>query len=180
MSADGESEGVVKADGSMGVYGSNSSRALRNSDIRCIATQGGRNIVGRKVTHIAEAYVEVLVLSEVHLPIGVVEVVAVEEHMGAVGIVEVEFKVLRPAVHARDIEVEDIGVVDGGKTELCIAIGISGSQSDQFIPFEQATLEVVHAVTVFVIYGDGYAVGAHGKGGGALDFRCERFVEPGA
>ena len=147
--ADSEGKGIVKADGSMGVYGSNCGRALRNSDICCITTQGGSYIVGRKVAYIAEANVEVLVLSEVDLPIGVVEGVAVEEYMGAVGVIEADFKVLRPAVHARDIEVKDIVVVDGSKTQFGLAVGIGGGQGDQFIAFEKSAFKIINTFTAF-------------------------------
>ena len=89
-----------------------------------------------------------------------------------------QFKVLRPTIHARDIEVEDIVVVDGGKTEFCLAIGIGGSQSNQFIPLEKSAFEVVNTIAIFILHRDGDAVGTYGKGSSALYFGRERLVEP--
>ena len=117
--ADGEREGIIKVDSGMGVYSSNRSRALCDGDIRSVTTQCGRDVVRYKVTHVAEANTDGLALAEVDLPVGVVEGEIVEEHMSAVGIIETKLKVLWQAVHASDVEVEDVGIVDSSKTKRC-------------------------------------------------------------
>ena len=115
---------------------------------------------------------------EIHLTVGVVEAVTVKEHVGTVGVVEDKFEVLRPAIHASDIKVKHLVVVDGIETQFSLAVLIRIGQGNKFLAFEQAAFEIVCAVASPSGNGDRDSVRAYGQGGGALDFGRERLVEP--
>ena len=86
---------------------------------------------------------------------------------------------MRPTVHAGDVKVEHIGIVDGRKAQFGFAFMVCRGKGNQLFAFEEAALEVIDAFTVFVFHLDGDAVGTHDEDSVALNFRRERLVEPG-
>ena len=178
--AHGETEGVIHTHHIVGTDVTDGGGVLGNGDRWSAASQSGCHIAGIEVAHVAEGHVEGLALVEIHLTVRVVDAEAVEEHVGAIVIVEAKLQMLRPSVHNIDIKVKHIVVVDGGKNQFSLTVGIGEGRSDQLTVVEQPALATVHRQARLVGNGHREAVGADRQGGGAIDIGCERLVEPSA